>query len=336
MCITCFKRKPRVPETIMADLPKCRVTSFTRPFDVCGVDYAGPLQVRESKRRGNIPITKAYVAVFICLNTKAVHLELVSSLTIEAFMAALRRFIARRGQCSFLYSDNATNFVGAQRELREVYEFIRNNDPEIKERLTSKNIEWKFIPPRAPHFGGLWEAAVKAMKRHLLIITQQLKYTFEEYSTLLAEIEAVLNSRPLTAVSSDPDDFTVLTPSHFLIGIPQTEPLERDYLDVQENHLSRWQHIQKLKQHFWKRWQREYLQQLQGRVKWRSSDDNLKPSTLVLLIEDNTPSFQWPIARVLEVYPGEDGIVRVALIKISSNTYKRPIKKLCPLPIEGI
>ncbi|XP_018375289.1 PREDICTED: uncharacterized protein LOC108769043 [Trachymyrmex cornetzi] len=166
-CISCFRYRPSIPKLKMADLPAFRVTTDIRPFSVCGIDFAGPFSLRESKRRGNLPISKAYVAVFVCFKTKAVHLELVSSLSTEDFMSAFRRFCARRGTCSHVYSDNGTNLVGAANELKEIYEFLKTQESCIATRLATQNIKWHFIPPRSPHFGGLWETAVKSVKRHL-------------------------------------------------------------------------------------------------------------------------------------------------------------------------
>ena len=256
-CVPCFRYRPRALDPMMANLPVDRVTEALRPFDVCGVDYAGPFTIRESKRRGKIPTSKAYIAVFVCFKTKAVHLELVSSLTTEAFLAALKRFSARRGTSSHIYSDNGSNFIGAAREINEMYEFLKKEETEITTTLAVQHITWHFIPPRAPHFGGLWEAAVKSVKRHLTITVKDSLYTFEEYYTLLTEIEAILNSRPLTQLSSDPNDYTALTPSHFLTGDSLLQPAERHYVDVPDNRLNRWQHLQKLKEHYWKRWTRE-------------------------------------------------------------------------------
>lgn len=176
------------------------------------MDYAGPLRVRESRRRGRAHISKAYIALFVCFSTKAVHLELVMDLTTEAFMAALRRFTGRRGICSHLYSDNATNFVGAAGELKEIYEFLSQQKETIQEELTKLKINWQFIPPRTPNFRGLWESSVKSMKKHFYAVTKGLILTLEECYTLLVEIEAVLNSRPLTALSTDPKDLSFLTP----------------------------------------------------------------------------------------------------------------------------
>ncbi|XP_018316662.1 uncharacterized protein [Mycetomoellerius zeteki] len=319
----------------MADLPAFRVTTDIRPFSVCGIDCAGPFSLRESKRRGNLPISKAYVAVFVCFKTKAVHLELVSSLSTEDFMSAFRRFCARRGTCAHVYSDNGTNLVGAANELKEIYEFLKMQESCIATRLATQNIKWHFISPRLPHFGGLWEAAVKSVKRHLRITMKDLIYTFKEYYTLLVEIEGILNSRPLTALSSDPNDLAPLTPAYFLIGDALIMPVEKDLLNIKDTHLSRWQHIQKLRQHYWQRWQKEYLQQLQARTKWKEGDDVVWVGDLVLLIEDNLPPLQWKLGRIEALHPGDDKVIRVVTVRTSTGSYKRAVKKICALPCKN-
>ncbi|XP_029054284.1 uncharacterized protein LOC114881619 [Osmia bicornis bicornis] len=331
-CLQCFRRTPRAPEVIMGDLPRDRVRGFVRPFTNTGVNYAGSLQVRESRRRGRIHIAKAWIAVFTSFSTKAVHLELVTELTTESFLAALRRFVARRGVCSQMSSDNGTNFVGAAGKLREVYEFLGTEHDAISNHLARQNIERKFIPPRAPHFGGLWEAAVKATKRHLNTVTKGLVSTFEEYYTL--EIESILNSRPLTPLSSDPNDLLALTPAHFLVGDTLLLPAEHSYVNVPDNKLSRWQHLQKVRQHFWTRWHREYLQELQKRQKWRTNGEKLQIGTLVLLKEDHVPPFYWVIGRIAKVHPSVDNVVRVATVKTPTGLFKRAVKNLCPLSTE--
>lgn len=152
----------------MGDLPVERVRSYNRPFTVTGIDYAGPIQIRESRRRGRIHVSKGYIAIFVCTSTKAVHLEMVTDLSTEAFMASLRRFTSRRDLCTQVFSDNGTNFVEATRHLNELYEFLAEKQDAIKSELEEQRIEWHLIPPRALHFGGLREATVKS-KRHLYI-----------------------------------------------------------------------------------------------------------------------------------------------------------------------
>nr|XP_012234662.1 PREDICTED: uncharacterized protein LOC105679307 [Linepithema humile] len=318
----------------MGDLPTQRVNSFTRLFVVTGVDYAGPLQIRESRRRGKIHVSKGYIAVFTCFNTKAVHLELVTELTTEAFLAALSRFTARRGLCSQIFSDNATNFIGAARELQEIYEFLKKNHNEITTQLANQHIQWNFIPPRAPNFGGLWEAAVKVAKRHLYIMTRDLTLTFEECYTLLTEIEAIMNSRPLTALSSDPNDLSVLTPSHFLIGDSLVQPVQHNLTETPDNRLTRWQHFKKICQNFWRRWHSEYLHELQEKKKWTVSGKNIALGTIVMLKEDNLPPLQWAIGRVIELHPGPDGITRVVSVRTQGGVFKRAVRNLCPIPMD--
>ncbi|XP_018313929.1 uncharacterized protein [Mycetomoellerius zeteki] len=166
-CITCFRAKPIFSEAIMGSLPSARVRA-SRPFSHCGVDYAGPMLLREGRRR-NARSSKAYVSLFVCFATKAIHLELVSSLTSEAFIAAFKRFIARRGKPAHMYSDNETTFVGARKIIKELYDVINDQETQgqIKRFLCEQDIDWSFIPPNAPHFGGLWEAGVKSVKHHL-------------------------------------------------------------------------------------------------------------------------------------------------------------------------
>lgn len=331
-CVPCFKVNPTIPQHFMGDLPSSRVTESTKPFDVVGIDYAGPLQVKESHRRGKIHIIKAYVAVFVCFKTKAVHLELVSMLTTEAFLAALMRFTARRGICREIHSDNATNFVGANQRLREIYEFIANSSDEIATDLARQQIKWCFIPSRSPHFGGLWEATIKTIKRNFYKTVQNSVLTFEESYTLLTGIEACLNSRPITPISTSPNDLLALTPSHFLIGETLLQPPEKNLINVPCNLLSRWQHLQKLRQYFWKRWSFEYLQQLQTRNKWFLKSENLKLGLVVVLIEENVPPLKWKLGLINELFPGKDGIVRVVSVKTANGILQRSIKKLCVLP----
>jgi len=334
-CIICFKCSPRPASAIMGNLPSSRITVPSRPFEKCGVDYAGPLYHKEGTRK-NTKLLKCYMAIFVCVATKAVHIELAVDLSSEAFLNVLRRFISRRGCPSDIFSDNGLNFIGAERELNELSILI--NDKKTQEKINAyannNGIRWHFIPPRAPHHGGLWEAAVKIAKRHLRKIAKDAHLRYEELETLLIQIEAILNSRPITPVSSYTNDLGFLTPGHFLIGTPLTaypeEPLER----VHVNRLSRWQHIQQLKQHFWKRWKREYLHQLQQRNKWQVPDALLKIGQMVILIEDNQPPLSWNMGRIQEIHPGNDGVTRVATIRTSKGIYKRPITRLCLLPIE--
>lgn len=333
-CIVCFRASPTIPSYEMGNLPKHRVT-YIRPFLTTGVDYCGPFFIKAQKLR-NTKRVKCYVTIFVCFATKAVHLELVSDLTTDAFIAALRRFFARRGKSKDMYSDNGTNFVGANRELREIYKITKSetHNELIKHYLVDNDINWHFNSPRAPHFGGLWEAAVKSLKRHTTRLLHNTTLTYEAFTTCLAEIEAILNSRPITPLSSDPSDLNALTPGHFLIGDAITSIPERDFSDTKPGRLSNWQHIQQIRQHFWSRWHREYLNELTVRQKWhRHQDIDIKEGMLVIIKEDNVPPLYWPLGRIVSVQPGEDGTVRVVTVKTAHGTYKRATKRIAPLPI---
>jgi len=335
-CIACFRAKPRQSEAIMGSLPVNRVT-VSRPFSHCGVDYAGPVMIREGKRR-NARNSKAYISIFVCFATKAVHIELVSDLTSDAFISAFRRFISRRGRPACMYSDNGSTFVGAHNQLKEVRDFLNSHraQADIRQFLCEQETTWNFIPPNAPHFGGLWEAAVKAAKYHMARIIGSAHLTFEEIQTVLAEVEAILNSRPLTQLSSDPSDLAYLSPGHFLVGTAMNGLPCRDLCDINENRLTRWQRVNQIRQHFWKRWSTEYLHSLQERSKWKvSKGTQLKPGQLVLIMQPGLAPMQWALGRVQEIHAGSDGVVRSATIRTVKGSFVRPLSKLAILPVDS-
>lgn len=329
-CITCFHASASPRHQLMGNLPASRVT-MSHPFSHSGVDYAGPIQIRMSKGRGNKSY-KGYIALFVCMSTKAIHLEAVSALTTEAFLAAFRRFQSRRGHCSHIYSDNGTNFVGASKIINnEVTKALKC--PVLFQTLAEDGTTWHFTPPAAPHFGGLWEAGVKSTKYHLKRIIGDNTLTFEELSTVLCQIEACLNSRPLCGLSEENE--SILTPGHFLIGRPIIMTPDEMDLDNTLTVSNRWKLIKRMKQDFWKKWSTEYLHQLQQRVKWQNEEPNMEPGNIVLIKDEKTTATRWPLARIAEVHPGSDGKVRVVTVKTGQgSTLKRPISKICPLPIE--
>ncbi|XP_071033022.1 uncharacterized protein [Parasteatoda tepidariorum] len=332
-CIVCFKHKPLVSNQLMGTLPRERVNP-NYPFLHSGVDYCGPFQIKyKHQRKGNFQ--RIYVAIFVCLASKAIHLEVVSDLTTDAFLATLKRFVARRGKCATISSDNAKNFVGASRELQRLQNLTRFPDDKLASYLASEGIVWNFIPPRAPNFGGLWEAGVKSFKFYLKRATGNLKLTFEEFLTITAQVEGILNSRPLTPLSDDIDDLDVLTPGHFLVGRSITAIAEPSLLDKSETRLSRWQRLTKIVQYIWTKWSRDYLNNLQQRTKWKVEKTNIILNAMVLIKEDNLPVNQWVLGRILKLFPGTDGKVRVAEIKTSKGIVKRSINKLCILPLDN-
>uniref|UniRef100_A0ABD2WDA2 Integrase catalytic domain-containing protein n=2 Tax=Trichogramma kaykai TaxID=54128 RepID=A0ABD2WDA2_9HYME len=331
-CVRCARFRATAMEQQIGPLPAVRVTPG-RPFQVTGLDYAGPLPILFSKGR-KAPSTKGYVAIFICMVVRAVHVEVVSDLTTSAFLPAFSRFCARRGRPAVLYSDNGTTFKGASRELRELFSKSSHLLESASNRLQKRGTVWKFIPPRAPHFGGLWEAAERSFKYHFRRVIGDPRLTFEELSTEAARIEACLNSRPLCPRSSRPEDLEALTPAHFLVGsslLDYPEPYNEQTL----NFTSRWRLLRGMRNLFWSRWRREVLSQMQQRSKWLTARESLQPGDMVLLRDDLCSPSSWPLARVEQVHPGSDGLVRVATIKTASSTFTRPIVKLIKLPTDA-
>ena len=335
-CTTCRRWSIKPKTQPLGQLPIERLTPGP-VFDKTGLDYAGPLHIKYGHVR-KPTVVKAYVCVFVSLTVKAVHLELVTDLTSEAFLACLRRFIARRGYPSLLWSDHGSNFIGANREIKEVIDFLKEQTTQktISEFCSVNHIQWKFIPEHSPHFGGIWEAAVKSFKTHLKRVVGNVKLTYEETSTVLTQIEACLNSRPLVPVDPpDDDSIEVLTPGHFLIGQPLIALPDSSFSYRSVSLLRRWHLCQQLVRHFWKRWSLEYLSTLQKVYKWQHPSRNMSIGDVVLLIENEVIPTKWPLAKVIKTYPGEDGIVRVVDIKTSKGSYRRPVHKLALLlPIE--
>ena len=270
-CQICARYNAKTMQQQMAALPSARV-NFSRPFTHTGIDFAGPIEIRSSGGRGQKTF-KGYICIFICFATKAIHIEAVGNLTSKAFIAALRRFASRRGQIRYLYSDNGTNFVGANKILGKMDKSEKKQyNQEIEKALAENGIEWRFNPPAAPHFGGLWEAGVKSIKTHLNRMGKH-HFTYEEFTTLLTQIEACLNSRPLCPLKDDPTNIDTLTPGHFLIGSTLLAPPDETQNDLQSNVLTRWQTVQRETHLFWKKWSGEYLQRLQQRPKWLNQRD---------------------------------------------------------------
>lgn len=280
----------------MGNLPSVRVRP-ARPFLNAGVDFAGPFQALSSKGRG-IRTTKAYITIFVCLSNKAIHLELVGDLSTAAFIGAFKRFCSRSGKCSHIYSDQGQNSVG--KAWKEANSQFTN---EVAELLANDGTQWHFIPAYSPNFGGLWEAGVKSMKFHL---KRELNtnLTFEELTTVLCEIEACLNSRPLCQM--DDDNTQPLTPGHFLITEAPIIVPDHNLKDVKISNLTRWQYTRKLVNDFWSRWQNEYLTRLQQRPKWLKREDEFKVGDIVLIKQDNVPPGKWNMGRITEKHPGPD------------------------------
>lgn len=327
-CVICARMRAKTLTPLMGNLPAERLQPGF-PFMKCGVDYAGPVLILNRKGRGARMI-KSYICLFICFVTRAIHLELVSDLSSDAYLLALKRFISRRGKPSEIFSDNGRNFVGL---VNDFSKFLNSCSERIKDYVASQSIKFHFIPPYACHFGGFWEAGVKSCKHHLRRVVGNAHLTYEEFNTVLIQIEAVLNSRPISPLSPDPEDLQPLSPGHFLVGRSLTAPVSEDLTDMPAQLLTRYQRVEQMRQHFWTRWSKEYVSELQTRTKWKQTTSDLSQHTLVLIKDENLPPLKWSLGRIIKTFPGHDGISRVADIKTSAGIVRRAFSKICPLPV---
>lgn len=316
-CVTCLKHKSKHFETDPIGLPKDRVREATA-FEVCGVDIAGPLHTNS----GN----KVYICLFTCAIYRAIHLELVSSVSTEDFILAIRRFIARRGRPSVIYSDNGTNFVGTENALNQV------NWKKVNEYSTVERFEWRFNPPTAAWWGGFWERLIGLTKQLLRRTLGNSLLSYEELYTVLCDCESILNSRPLTYVSEDMDDLTPITPSMFLGDIKEYTTPDLDNIESRPNIIRRrFRFLQKLRNDLRRRFRNEYLGQLLQTPK--KSTRNIEKGEIVLVEAGKKKRASWPLAKVEDVIFGKDGKPRVVKLRTKSNTIIRPVQKLYPLEV---
>ncbi|KAM9735349.1 uncharacterized protein ACNS7B_014625 [Menidia menidia] len=317
-----WRAQPKVP--LMSDLPEARLRLFKPPFYSTGVDCFGPFTIKVGRRS-----EKRWGILFKCLTTKAVHIDVLTSLDSDAFLMALRRFIARRGKPSEILSDQGTNFKGGDRELREAFQALH---PDLKEQLSQHQISFKFNPPSAPHFGGIWEREIRSVKAALYATVQPHAIPEEVLRTVLIEVEGILNSKPLGYVSSDVADADPVTPNLLLMGrldpsLPQAVYEESELLS-----RKRWKHSQILADQFWTSFIRHYLPTLQTRAKWHKDTPAHQPGDIVMVIDPLLPRALWPVGRITKVLPGTDGRIRTAEVNVKDRHYIRPVARLIQLP----
>lgn len=322
-CVFCRRNHGKPGEQKMADLPRDRI-SPAPPFTYTGVDYFGPFLIKEGRRE-----VKRYGALFTCLVSRAVHIEVASTLESSSFIQALRRFIARRGPVREMRSDNGSNFVGAHNELLQAIQEMDHE--EIRAKLQRENIDWTFNPPAASHMGGVWERQIKTTRKILAGLMDEYGHCLDEESfrTLLCEVEAVINSRPLTTVSGEPDDLEPLTPNHILttksnVILPPPGKFQKNDVYMRR----RWRRVQYLANLFWTRWKKEYLVVMQERRKWQHPQRSLVEGDVVIIREENVPRNAWSLARVVRVEPDAQGLIRSVVVKTRETTLRRPINKL--------
>ena len=289
----------------MADLPACRLDATLPPFSRSGVDYFGPFTIRHGRRE-----IKHYGVLFIFMSSRAIHLETAPSLETDAFINVLRRFVARRGNIVELWSDNGSNFIGALNELTKTLQEMDQNS--IESKLRQLGISWNFNLPSASNMGGVWERAIRSTRNILagLLVEHGYYLNSDEFHTLLCEVEAILNSRPITSVSGDSGDPEPLTPNHILtlrssVTVPPPGVFQQADLYMRR----RWRRVQYLANLFWTRWKKENIVLHQTRPKWTATRRNIQVGNVVI-VKDSAPRNLWPLGLVTETESDDQGLVR--------------------------
>lgn len=325
-CMLCRLRtcKPEIPR--IGDLPYARMAHHHRPFTFCGVDLFGPLEVTVGRRH-----EQRYGVLFTCLTVRAIHIEIVSSLTTDSFIMALRRMAARRGWPQQLFSDNGTNLRGAHAELKRSIQEL--DEDEMKNEALNHGTKWTFIPPASPHWGGAWERLIRSVKTSLRVVLKERAPRDETLSTLLTEIENIVNSRPLTHVSVEPGSAETLTPKHFLLGTSLDSPQIGKFDDSDLYLRKQWRISQRLADMFWNRWVKEVLPDLLPRKKWNKDQRPLQVGDLVYIVDPNGPRNKWPKGLIQEVCPGKDKRVRMVKVKTMTGALTRSAARVARIPL---
>ena len=328
-CFYCKRRRARPMSQIMADLPLMRFDPIA-PFKNVSIDLFGPFKVRlgtTTMKTRSTREEKRWGVIYTCLHSRAVHLDVVESLSTPHFLSALRAFEGLRGTPSLIFSDNGLNFVGAEKELSPVLEQVHK---EISANLTLRGIKWLRYPPKAPHWGGVHEALVKSVKKALMSELDKWPRLLNdiEIRVLFDEIIGFMNTRPLTYTSSDAEDFQPLRPCDFLSpgAIFDVHPGTDNCAVNQRNAYKR---LQALVDIIWRRWTAEYIPTLMTRAKWQHEERDAEVGDAVLLLEENLPRGKWKIGRITQVNRGSQDKVRSVMVKTSKGEYKRPITRCC-------
>ena len=319
-CTTCKRLYASPCVQQMSDLPHERLAAGEAPFSCIGCDCFGPFAVKVLRSE-----VKRYGLICTCFSIRAIHLEVLDSMSTDSFLNGFRRFVARRGSPQKVFSDNGTNFVGAQSEMDHCKSQLDMRC--IQSYGTQSNMEWKFNPPHAPHMGGAWERMIGIVKKVLPAMLKDCRLTDEVLRTVFAEVECIVNSRPLTKLSDDVNDMSPLTPNHLLMLRSGPTPVPGIF-SQSDMYRNKWRYVQHLSNQFWSRWLREYLPELQKRHKWHNKERNVQVGDLVLVVGENMPRRLWPLGLVVQIKHGRDNLVRSVHVKTRSTTLVRPVTKI--------
>lgn len=332
-CELCNYKNLQCERPQMAPLPAERLTSFVRAFTNTGVDAFGPYECSAGRGRSYL---KRWGILFTCLDTRAIHIEVADSQSADDFILCLRNFIGRRGVPAKIFSDNGRNFVGAAGELKRAWS--EKDEAAVINEVSSKGIEWVFIPPASPHVGGCWERLVRSVKTALKSVLNAQHPKEKVLRSLLIEVEAVINSRPLTYVSLESDAEPSITPNCFLLGTPGGTCTPGEFSDHDLCSRKQWRIVQQLTNHFWRRWIQEYLPILTKRSKWFEKQRNLEVGDVVVMFDSKAPRNTYKRGVIKRVYPGPDGQVRTVDVKTTNKkkVYRRTVRKLAWLGVKRL
>ncbi|XP_067946287.1 uncharacterized protein [Watersipora subatra] len=325
-CVACRRLRRNTEVQKMADLPSDR-TDPSSPFMQVGLDCFGPFLVKEGRKS-----LKKYGVIFVCLQSRAVHVELVDDMSTDAFINSLRCFIALRGNVSHIQCDRGSNFVGAANELAKAFKEMSQDH--IKSFLLDRNCDFVFNSPSASHMGGVWERLIRVFRNVIngILLQSHDKLDSASIRTLFYETMSIVNSRPISNIE---DDVEPLTPNHLLMIKPEmVQPPPGVFTSADMYARKRWRRVQHLVDLFWSRWKSEYLQALQNRSKWQGTKRNLRVGDIVLLKDESVCRSDWSMAKIVELLPGKDGLVRKAKVQVSKSSsqggiiVERPIHKM--------
>ncbi|XP_055914878.1 uncharacterized protein LOC129948078 [Eupeodes corollae] len=325
-CQECRNNRAMHVAPMMSDLPEARLKAFTRPFTYVGVDYFGPILVAVGRHT-----EKRWGVLFTCLTVRAIQIEIAHSLSSDSCILAIKRFCAKRGRPKQVWSDNGTNFRGASQELKTAIEELCTED--ISKNLEKEKIEWKFIPPTSPHMGGSWERLIRSVKQVLAKMHIGRNPKDEVLLTMMAEVEFIINSRPLTYIPIDTDSDEALTPNHFLMGSSNGIRLTGELSSDGHTLRKHWLACEQYSNLFWKRWVKEYLPSLTRRTKWFEPAKPVSEGDIVLIVDEKNPRNTWPKGVILQANLSKDGQTRSAIVKTATGTYTRPVAKLAVLDV---
>jgi hypothetical protein len=325
-CQYCKNRRAKPVPTLMGNLPLCRLDWNQKPFTHTGMDMFGPVNATLFRRT-----LKCYVLLFTCMVTRAIHLEVVMSLSADDCIMNLRNFINRRGPIFHIYCDNATNFHGSHNELLLELE---NRKAEYATVNEDYYITWHFNPPAGSHFGGAFERLIQAVQKALAVVLEDLSPRLETLRSALIECENIVNSRPLTHVPIATEEEEPLTPNDFIKLHPNRQPPPGVFSEEDVNLRKQWRVCQQIAEMFWKKWREFYLPELTRRSKWFVKAPELQPGDVVLIVDNNAPRNEWRKGLIEQIIKGKDDIGRVAIVRSNNKTYTRPIMKLAKLDVQ--